>query len=421
MNFRILEFILILLGIATSISAVCDNVFYLDAQKRQLNQHFENWWNKVKFYNKHKLALLFAKKVSIALDSTFGEKIISKRLIFKCSAISTGLLLITLSILNITKQEAIGVAPWKTYQEGINQIMTVTESLASPTNFATFPILNLELARDLNNSTNKALLKAGSDYFLVTKDTNGMFERTDFGDIRNGGVTVYFRKFYKMDSTNTTMLHTNMASVINATIEQLNTLHNMAKTYTSKKYVILYSIAFYVVMFILNAFLFCLSMVFCKVAISEMSKSGGLISILSLFFTNAFFVIVISSVLMVILTFIAIPLFWVAYPLLKYAAADSAFMVVSFLLLSGFVLLVSIGTTTKLVIFTSLIPSLFAGIVGLFSILTIKYRNAFYYITKFVLIRLSEKSPFAFLGGIILIISMLITILNEVITFTIKH
>ncbi|HEY5345925.1 MAG TPA: hypothetical protein VIK62_06235, partial [Verrucomicrobiae bacterium] len=125
----------------------------MDAQKKHLNKKFEDWWNKVKSYNKHEFALMFAKKVAAILDSIFGEKLISKRLIFRCSVISTGLLMITLSILNITKQEAIGVAPWNIYQEGMNQIMSVTESLASPTNYATFPVFNLELATELNYST----------------------------------------------------------------------------------------------------------------------------------------------------------------------------------------------------------------------------------------------------------------------------
>lgn len=409
------------LGFALTLSQLCDNVFFLDAQKKQLNQHFENWWNKVKFYNKHKLALLFAKKVSVALDSMFGEKLISKRLIFKSSLISTGLLLITLSVLNITKQEAIGVAPWSTYREGVNQIMTVTKSLASPTNFATFPVFNLTLARNLNHSTNQMLFKNGDNYFLITKNTNEMLQRTDYGDIEHGSFSLNAVKIYKMDSSGTNNTATNMTGSVKATIHQLNTVHDMAKVYSSEKYVVLYSVSFYVIMFILNAFLFCLSMIFCKVAIREMAKAGGTISIMSLFFTNAFFVIVISSVLMVILTFIAIPLFWVAYPLLKYAAADSATLVVSFLLISGLCLLIAIGTTTKLVIFTSLIPSLFAGVVGLISGLTMKYRNAFYYITKYILIRLSQKSPFAFLSGIIILISLLITILNRLITITVNH
>jgi hypothetical protein len=418
MFYAIMMFIL---GFAISLSQLCDNVIFLDAQRKQLNGNFENWWNKVKSYNKHRLALLFTKQVSEILDSIFGKNLISKKLVFRSSAISTGLLLITLSVLNISKKEALGVAPWNTYQEGIHQILSTVSALASPTNYATYPVFSLQAARELNNSTNQIMFKYNTNDFLIIRDTNGIFERIDSDEFNHGQITLYARKIYKTDSSDTNSTGTNAVQMMNSLVNELNGLHEAVKVYSSQKYVVLYSVIFYAIMFILNAFLFTLSMVFCKVTIREMSRSGGIISILSLFFTNAFFVIVISGVLMVVMTFISVPLFWLAYPLLKAASSDSLILLVSFLFLSGLCLLMVIGASTKLVILTSLIPSLFAGLIGILSALTVKYRNVFHFLTKNILIRLSQKNPFVFVAGILLFIAAIITLLNEFFSIMVKH
>ena len=63
------------------------------------------------------------------------------------------------------------------------------------------------------------------------------------------------------------------------------------------------------------------------------------------------------------------------------------------------------GGSAKLVVLIAFLPSAFAGIVGLFTLLAIKWRNAFHFIVSFILIRCVEKSPILFLVAMVTFIS----------------
>jgi hypothetical protein len=217
--------IMFVLGLGAALSQLCGNVIFLEARKRQLNQDFENWWNKVKFYKKEKIALLLTKKVADLLDSVFGEKIISKKLIWRSTILSIGILLLLLSIFTVTKQQTIGVAPWAVYEDSIQMILKVTDELAARENYATFPVLNVQLANQLNGSTNMAVITyLGTNCVLVVK-TNGIFQRYDATAFNNGSIGFSVDEVFHVDDSETNNIGTNVDDAINSQIKDLKKLH----------------------------------------------------------------------------------------------------------------------------------------------------------------------------------------------------
>jgi len=407
---------LLLLGLLALIGVFCDNVIFLNAQKKLLNQKFEKWWNIVKNYSKVKLALVLATKTNEILDSTFGSRHLSKKLIVKCSIISTGLLLITISVLGLTNHQAIGTAPWKSYSESINDILNITDELSSQSNYTHFTVVNLtQIANQVNTSSNMAFVDIRGNTVLVTFHTNKTYNIEKVDLLGHGNLFIDYNRLWHLPDDNTTTQTTNSSGkIIESTnsleslVNGIKTLHNSIKKYNNKSCLITYSIGFYVTLFAINIFLFIVSLAFCRTILREVAKSGRVITTFSLVFTNFVFVFGGSAVLLLFLTFLAIPLFWILIPYLYHIAEDSFFTVILFLISSAFALLVTIGGSTKLVIFIALLPSLFAFAVGLFSLLAIKWRNGFHFIVKHLFIRLIEKSPFAVLTGIIIFVTGLI-------------
>jgi hypothetical protein len=406
---------LFFLGLLVLIGVFCDNVIFLNAQKKLLNQIFEKWWNTVKNYSKVKLALVLATKINEILDSTFGPSHLSNKLVVRCSIISTGLLLITISVLGLTNHQPFGTTPWKSYSESINYLLNTTESLASSSNYTHFRVLNLtQTAQQVNTSSNMVFVNANSNTMLVTLTTNGTYNVEKIDLIGHGSFSVYYDRLWHGDERSNNQTTNSSGKVVESTntleslVNDIKTFHNSIGKYNTKSCLITYSIGFYIVLFTTNIFLFIVSLAFCRTILREVAKSGRVITTFSLVFTNFVFVFSGSAILLLFLTILAIPLFWILIPYLYHISADSIFTVVVFLASAAFALLVTIGGSTKLVIFIALLPSLFAFIVGVFSLLAIKWRNGFHFIVKHLFIRLIEKSPFVVLTGIIVFVTGLI-------------
>jgi hypothetical protein len=188
-------------------------------------------------------------------------------------------------------------------------------------------------------------------------------------------------------------------------VGEINQVHNYAGKLNRKSYVVIYSIAYFIVLFAANTILFVLSLAFCRTMLREVESSGKKITTLSLAFTNLVFVVGCSCFLLFFITLAAIPVFWMIIPILYQISAESISTVVVGLIVGCFALLVIIGNSTKIVLFIALLPSVFALFVILFSILAMKWRNAFHFIIVNLFIRCSQKSPFIVLGSIILFVS----------------
>jgi hypothetical protein len=408
------ELFLLFLGFTILILGFCDNVIFLDAQKKVLNHKFDSWWKTVENYDKLKFALVFAQKVNEILDLTFGTSHYSKKLVVRCFKISAGMLLITLSVLGLTSRQPFGATPWKAYSDSINFILNTTDDLASPSNYTTFKVVNvIQIASQINTSTNLILFNIKSNYLVFTMTTNGIYDIERFEHVGNGNLAIQYHRLFGFNSnTNKTTNSLGKVTISTTTLEDLvndiKKLHNLTAKYNSKVYMVTYSIGFYIVLFTVNTFLFILSLAFCRTILREVEKSGRIITTFSLVFTNLVFVFGCSCVLLLFLTILAIPLFWLLIPVMYQVSADSLSTVVVYLASATFALLVTVGGSTKLVLFISLLPSMFAAFVGLFSLFAIKWRNGFYFIVKQLFIRLSQKNPFAVLIGIIVLVSGLI-------------
>src|ERR1035441_5172279 len=110
----------VVFGFVILIANLCRHVLFLDAQKKALNQKFEAWWQRSKVYDRLRLALVFAKAVNKVLDATFGKKLISTRVILKCSIFSSALLLLSVSVSGLLNRHPFGATPWKAYVESSN-------------------------------------------------------------------------------------------------------------------------------------------------------------------------------------------------------------------------------------------------------------------------------------------------------------
>ena len=407
------ELILFFLGLASLVVGFCDNVIFLDAQKKQLNQKFDTWWKAVEHYDRVKFALVFAKQVNRILDLTFGAGHFSKKLIVRCFKISSGMLLVTLSVYGLTSSQPFWATPWKAYNESVNCILTTTDDLAASTNYADFTVINfVKIAPQINASTNLVLLNVNSNYVLMTMTTNGVYEVQRLERLGNGGLSVNYRRFFvdeqSTNQTTNSQSTVSSASLLEDLIKGIKKFHNTIAKYNSKFYMVAYSIGFYIVLFTVNALLFMFSLAFCRTILREVEKSGRIITTFSLVFTNLAFVLFSSCGLLLFLTIFAIPLFWLLIPVLYQISLDSLSTVVLFLISSAFALLLTIGNSAKIVLFIALLPSLFAAFVGLFSLFAIKWRNGFHFIIKHLFIRFAQKNPFAVLIGIIIFVAGLV-------------
>jgi hypothetical protein len=185
--------LLLFSGFTILILVFCDNVIFLDAQKKVLNQKFDKWWKTVEKYDRIKFTLVFVQKVNGFLDLTFGSSHLSKQLIVRCSVISTGLLLITISLLGLTSRQPLWATPWKSYSDSVNFILNTTDDLASQSNYVSFPVINIvSTAAQINTTTNFMLFNVKSNYLFFTLTTNGIYHIERFEHIGNGNLSINY-------------------------------------------------------------------------------------------------------------------------------------------------------------------------------------------------------------------------------------
>jgi hypothetical protein len=436
---------LLFLGFVGLIAVFSKDVIFLDAQQKALSQKFETWWKIVEHYNKVKLALAFAKKVNELLDSTFGAKHFSKRLVARCSIISSGFLLITLAMLGMTHHVPFGVAPWTAYKDSVRAILTTTDDLASKSHYAALLKLDLtSIVPHLETKTNSITSNQQSNYYLSSiapqlnsntlilhihsndwlfkVTTNGLYQIQRFDPLGHGLLTVGFSRGFG-DETNTDIGTNSSANlpIATNTFEDLSTnlmhLHNRIANYDAAIYARIYSVGFYIVVFAVNVFMFIVSFAFGRTILREIANSRRVITTCALIFTNCFFVFVCVCALVLFLTLLAVPVFWLLVPYMYRVASDSIYLTCGFLLSTAIAILTSIGTSTKIMLFIAMLPSCFVICVSACTLCAIKWREQFHFVVKHLLIRCAEKNPFAVLIGIIALIGGLIEVATKCIHF----
>src|SRR5664280_1071189 len=239
---------LLLLGLIGLIAVFFDNVVFLDAQKKVLNQKFEAWWKTVEHFDKLELALVCANKVNEILDLTFGKSHFSKKVFARCSIISTGILLITLSVLGMINRQPFGVAPWKAYSGSVSFILTTTDDLVAPSNYATFKQVNIiPIAPQINITTNLMLFNVKSNFFLMTMTTNGIYDITRYNHLGNGGLNIDYHRFFEIGNrtnhaTNSFGRVTSSTNPHAELVNDIKELHHIVARYDTTSCIVAYSI-----------------------------------------------------------------------------------------------------------------------------------------------------------------------------------
>src|ERR1039457_1221528 len=251
---NLVNLFLLLLGLIGLIAVFFDNVVFLDARKKVLNQKFVAWWKTLEHFDKLQLALVCAKKVNEILDLTFGKSHFSKKVFFRCSVISTGILLITLAVLGMINRQPFGVAPWKAYSGSISSILTTTHDLIDPSNYATFNQVNIiPIAPQINVTTNLMLINVNSNLVLMTMTTNGIYNITRFDQLGNGGLNIGYNRFFQIGSntnhaTNSFGRVTSFTNPHEELVKDINELNHIVAGYNTTSCIVAYSIGFYLVL-----------------------------------------------------------------------------------------------------------------------------------------------------------------------------
>lgn len=412
------NFILIILAIAGLTIPFLDSVLLREAHKKMLQKKFDAWWRTVEYYDKLQLALACATNVNKYLDYAFGHRLFSKKVLLQCSIISSSILIITMSWIGLINRESFGVTPWNSYRESINITVSNIDDLFSESNIDYFRQINLTSLTPFYKNTNAVIVNINSNYFVFEITTNVTRNITRINPIGHGYVTIDYHRFSRIDDYANSL--TNSIGHVTDSTNPIVELANEAKQFRQDVIkhdttgdIVTYSIVYFLTLFIVNDLLFILSLAFCRMMLREIALSGRLLSTGSLVFTNAIIIFGLCSLVLFVFTIFAIPLFWFVIPFVYQASGESLYTIVVFCLSAAVTLWFLSGISVKLVALIAFLPSLFAGIVGLFSLLAIKWKGAFHFILKSILIRCAEKSPIAVLLGIITFISGVLVILAK--------
>lgn len=377
----------------------------------------------VEHYDRLQLALVCVSKINGFLDHTFGKRLITKKVVFRCSAFSTSLLVLTMSFLGYVNSQPFGTAPWKNYTDSIRYALTTTEELSSPSNEIHFTQLNLSTLTPENKATSKYVVNINSNLFLLTVSTNGVHDLKRVYQIGHGELIVYYQRYFPVAgkpfySTNLLGDVENSTNPFDAMRKDMAKVTDAVAKYNKFSYAVVYSIAYYLVLFAVNAFLFIVSLASCRILLREIEVSGRILSTAALFVGNIIVIFSLSCLLLLFFTILAVPLFWIVIPYLVTISEESALTAAAYLISGAFAVWINTGTAAKLIVFITFLPSAFAAFVTLFTLLAIKWRNAFYVFTRFVLIRCAEKSPVGFLIAIITFLSGILIWLSQLTHFT---
>jgi hypothetical protein len=443
---KLYNLLALFLGLVSATLGFAKDALFRDAQNKMLSLKFENWWKIVERYDKRKLALVFVRKVNGILDATFGAKHFSKRLILKSSLISSGFLLMTLSVSALKHQTVFGVAPWTTYHDAVKFILKTTEDLGSERRYTTVLSLDMNSVNpDVEHVTNSKISGMESNYYLVshapllrsntlilhvgTNDWLFRVQKSVLYDLEkvvpvgHGNFYIKYGRRFADDTNDVPAQANGVADTSNLTnsISDMRTnlmqIHEKVAHYDTSTGTALYSAAFYIGVFGANILMFIVSLAFGRTILREVANSRRMITTGALLFTNLVFVFVSCCIFILILTILAIPLFWLLIPVMFHVSMESIYFTFAFLSSSAVFILMSIGTSTKIILFIALLPSCLALAVGACSWCLMRWRKLFHYLLLNLLIRCAEKTPFGFLGVTIALIGAGIAFLTECIHY----
>jgi hypothetical protein len=381
---NILIFIATISLFSWPITIFLNDVWLRHAQQRQLRQKFEVWWITVADLDKLKLALACTVKLNSVLDAVFGDRLFSKRAIWRNSIGATGLLIASLALVGLFNHKTFGVQPWNNYRQTAEAVKAVVSSFQPP------PVKTITFQSPPLSTTNAQLPTTN----ILNPETN---IQTLVTNVHN-------------------LTANSLAS--NPTNDLMVSIANFGKTvekYNTTELAVIYSILFLFILLVLNNVLCFFALVFSRLILREIIAACRPFSIIALLITNFVLVLIISSVVLLLLTVLATPLVWFFLPILFGISEQSFSFLVLILSGGGIAAWIFSSAALKLVTLIAMLPCLFALGVTLFSVAAIIWRNAFHKFISAVLLRCAEKGPLTMIVAIFTLTASCIAILGKLI------
>lgn len=423
MTIALIAFILMLV---VALGSLANSGLLLNAEKKQLQKKFEAWWLTVQYYDKIKLAVAFAGKTIEFLDYIFGKKTLSWKLVFRSSLIGSLLFASALAMLGVFKKETFGLTPWLNYNASMKFILDVTDDLSSTnavTELREFSSRKL-ISNHYKPTNDEFIISDGPDKrVLFIKSTNGMYQVSEAFPL-NTNYTQFGFVYRTYEVDNETNKYTNSLGEVSISHDPYEGIcndvrsfrHAIAK-YNTKASEIEYSVIYFIVIFLVNAFLFTMSVLFCRIMLNEVEKAARIFSTVALVFMNFSIIGVACAMLTLFFTIVAIPVFWLLIPLLKNISTESTPVLFPMMFSAGISLWFKACGAARFVTMVAFIPLLLSFAVGFFSLWAIKYKNHFFNLVSRILALCEEQNPIT----VILAISGFILAVLTAITYAVSH
>ncbi len=404
LNLTILIFCLLV--ISTAVTNFLD-AWLRDDEKRRLREKFESWWLIVSDYDRLKFALICTQAFNHFADLFFGEKLFSKKAFYRCSVIATGLLAGSLALTGLLNHRLMGIMPWANYRDSCKAVSDYADMIVSSglTRNGVLEKPNVSVSAINVNppaSDGGVLPMAISALTLSSSDTNSEALQSHF--------TLLFY-FSKHEGTNANNL--SQAQILSNNVV---TMRQGIQKYNTTKYIVYYSIGFYLVLFLANAALCFGSLILCRKILREICAAGRVASAISLLISNFFGLLIISSIFLLMLLIFSVPLFWIVLPFASSVAKSSFVLFTLSVLALSFAIWALNCIPLNLIAVIAFLPFFFSLFATFVSLLAMIGRNWIHSFTSDFLLRCAEKNPLlvigAFFGLIITIIAALANLIR---------
>ena len=237
-----------------------------EPQKMELKQKLETWWLQVSYQQPLDVALAVASLADKSLDLYFGKNLFwSRRVWFRSFIISSGLLLVMLSMTAIGGKESFWVTPWKNYKDSIDIVATNVDALFSTNNLEQFRQGDITNTIPAYKRSNFIVLHYETNYYLTEISTNTVKDIKHITPFGHG--TLYFSYFRfttsvtnQLASTNSTVTQSDIEKSWRELAKGADSLKQYALKHSSNRNVAVYSLTYFTALFLLNSFLFVTSL-----------------------------------------------------------------------------------------------------------------------------------------------------------------
>lgn len=197
----------------------------------------------------------------------------------------------------------------------------------------------------------------------------------------------------------------------NQIADGLKELTEITKRFNTTGWTIVYSALFLTLLVLSNALLFYLALTFSRLILREIIAAHRFFSTIALLVTNFCFVLIISTVFLLFLTILAVPLVWYFMPLVYELSKDSFGMLILISAGGGVAAWIFVTPVLKIVTLIALLPCIFTLVVSLITGFAIASRNLLHKCACALLLRFAENGFFkittCFFGLVVAVIVVL--------------